>query len=210
MQGIGYELNEASAKINQEENAVWCKRGAFEVRCKDFLHDVVGRYVDLVFSHNVIEHLTEKERFVYFDKAKQLLTAKGKIITVVPAGREFWGIEDEIAGHILRFEREDIETICKEHGLRLVHLAYLTYPLSNWLKPLGDRLIRKSESGKLSLTAHERTIASSNRGVEMKTQFHPLWGLVLNKVVLAPFILLQWLNIRNRKGMSLYFELEKI
>lgn len=69
----------------------------------------------------VIEHLNELERDKYFEKCKSFLNPGGVIICLVPSLMRNWGVEDEIAGHILRFEPPDVHRITSKHVLELAH-----------------------------------------------------------------------------------------
>jgi hypothetical protein len=52
----------------------------------------------------------------------------------------------------------------------------------------------------------ERTRLSGNREVPFKTTFPQLLKILLNETVMYPFHLLQKLNARNGKSMTIYAE----
>lgn len=58
---------------------------------------------------------------------------------------KYWNIEDEIAGHMKRYEIKDIQDLTKKYKLKINHLASLNYPLSNWLFSLSNYIIRIKE-----------------------------------------------------------------
>ncbi len=207
--GHAYELNPESVKVNKEENHYWIESGKYCIHNENFLTGTIEGHCDVIFSHNVIEHLSDAELAQYFEKAKSIMNKGGRIISVVPAGMQYWGIEDEIAGHMKRYTIDDVREICQRHNFQIADLVYLTYPLSNMLKPLGDWLIRKNESVLLSAGQKEKTVNSSLRQVEMKTEFNGFFRIIINEIFLFPFIILQSLNKKNTNSMTMYFELEE-
>jgi len=94
---------------------------------------------------------------------------------------EYWGIEDEIAGHFKRYTFDCFDQIAKQHSLKLKHIAGLTFPLSNILFPLSNYLVSKHESKKLSLSKQEQTVLSGNRKRENENKFPCFFGIFLNK-----------------------------
>jgi hypothetical protein len=93
--------------------------------------------------------------------------------------------------------------------LNVNHIAGLTYPLSNWLFKLSNRIIQSKESDKLKLSEQDRTVYTGNRELNYKTQFPAIFNVILNPIVLYPLYLLQKLNLKQRNAMVLYMELTK-
>ncbi len=209
MQGIGIDLNISACEHNQQYNAQYLSTKKYEVICDDFLHHHFSLTFDCIISYMVIEHLNFEERKKFIDKAKELLNPEGLMIFQVPAGMKYWNIEDEVAGHIIRYEKKDIENILNLHQLCLHHLAWLNYPLSNWLFGWSNFLIKKQEARKLNLSMQERTIESGHRKVKYKTTFPKIFNLLLNPVVLYPFHLLQKLFCKQQNALILYMEFTK-
>ena len=137
------------------------------------------------------------------------LSRGGRGILFVPGCPDYWGMEDEIAGHLRRYTFDSLREAIEAHGLRLEHMAGLTYPLSNLLFPLSEYLVRRAERHKLALSHAERTRASGSRSVPFKTDFPAPLRMVLNEVVLYPLHLLQKLNARNPRSMVLYAEFSR-
>jgi hypothetical protein len=119
-----------------------------------------------------------------------------------------WGIEDEIAGHIKRYEFEDFNEFESLFDLKINHISGLTYPLSNWLIKISNFIINKNESSKLKLSQKERTVYTGNREVSYKTTFPSIFTLILNKYVMWPFHLLQLLFSKNKNSLVIYCELK--
>jgi SAM-dependent methyltransferase len=180
--------------------------GALAVRCTNFIEEEASDSVDLVISCMVMEHLDDQDQSLFWERAAACLREGGLMICLVPASRAHWGIEDEIAGHFRRYDRSQIHDLAEINSYTVSHEACLTYPLSNFLLPLSNFLVRRSEFKKLKLTMDERTRLSGIREVKMKTRFPNIFGIILNRVTLYPFYVLQTLHLRNEKALVLYFE----
>ena len=151
-------------------------------------------------------HLTTDEEASYFERCRTWLGEGGLAVLLVPASPADWGIEDEIAGHRRRYTRERLLARLSELAWAPRHIAGLTYPLSNVLLPASNRLVARAESRKRTLSLRERTRVSGVRGVPLKTDFPRIFGLLLNRVTLYPFHLLQRRNRANDKALVLYAE----
>jgi hypothetical protein len=137
------------------------------------------------------------------------MRAGGRLVFFVPASMKYWGIEDKIAGHILRYEKNDVFDLANKMDLKLSHLAGLTYPLSNFLFRLSNNIIARNESDKLKLSQTERTVYTGNREVNYKTRFPRIFNLILNEYALYPLHVFQKLFIKNKNSMVIYMELTK-
>jgi 2-polyprenyl-3-methyl-5-hydroxy-6-metoxy-1,4-benzoquinol methylase len=205
--GTGFDLNAEACENNRAENAEAVAAGRYTVRCEDFVTAPVTP-ADVIVSSMVIEHLTPTQVRAYFAHCREVLNPSGLIVTIVPASPRHWGIEDDIAGHQKRYTRQDFTEIAAEHQLRVVHVAGLTYPLSNLLLGLSNRLVRRAESGKLTMDAHARTVASGSRHVWGKTEFPDVARYFVNEVTLFPLHLLQYLTRNNQNALVLYAEMQ--
>jgi SAM-dependent methyltransferase len=206
MTGEGIDRNPAACAENEATNHEAVASGRYRIRQDDFF-SVALDAADVVVSSMVIEHLSEPQVDAYFERARALLRPGGCVVTLVPASPAHWGIEDDIAGHQKRYTRACFEDLARRHALALVHEAGLTYPLSNWLLPLSNFLVRRRESSKLSLSADERTVASGKRDVPWKTTFPSAVGLVVNELTMSPFFVAQAFFRDHPHAMVRYAEL---
>jgi SAM-dependent methyltransferase len=204
--GSGYELNSQSVSVAAEINRLAIADGRYRLFEVDWLRSGGGEPVDLIASSMVIEHLDNADERRYFERCRQLLKPSGIGILFVPACPEYWGIEDEIAGHFRRYTFGSLRQRIEESGMSARHVVGLTYPVSNLLYPLSEYLVRRAERHKLELEMQERTRLSGNREVPFKTTFPQLLKILLNETVMYPFHLLQKLNARNGKSMTIYAE----
>ncbi len=206
--GVGIDLNEEACQVNLNLNHQFIEVGKYDVKCISLFHyENTGSVFDLIFSSMVIEHLSPEELTEYFVHCRKLLKKNGLIIEVVPSSMKYWGIEDEIAGHYKRYTQTDFYELAKKEKLNIKFIAGLTYPVSNWLFPLSNRLVKKAEAYKQNLTLQERTILSGHRDVPMKSSFPEWMKIILNPLTLYPlFVLQNW--FRNHKDcMVMYCEM---
>lgn len=208
LSGMCFDLNNDSCLINESYNSLFITQNKFSVLNENLLeYDFGKRKFDVIISSMVIEHLDENSVNRYYEKCKSILKSNGVIITLVPANMDYWGIEDEIAGHFKRYCFDDFKIISKNHSLKIKKIAGLTYPLSNFLFPLSNYFVKKQETAKLSMTKEQQTLLSGNRNVRMKTHFPKLAILFLNEITLFPFYLMQILFKSSNKAMVIYCEL---
>ena len=194
MQGIGMDLNDDACEINRTRNQDFIVQGQYRVLNDDFLK-LSGAQADLILSSHVIEHLPDEVLNDYFAKCKSILNPGGRVVSLVPANQKYWCVEDETAGHYRRFEHEDFRRISEDHGYEVQEIVGLTYPLSNMLFSLGNRLIEKTDGWKRGMTPEEQTLISSTgvKQIMYKTVFPDYFRYLVNEVTMFPFHLLQLL-----------------
>jgi cyclopropane fatty-acyl-phospholipid synthase-like methyltransferase len=105
--GVGYEPGPGAGRA-RERNARAIAERRYELREADWLAAAPDERADLVISSMVIEHLSEAHEALHYDRARGALEAGGRTIVLVPGSRRQWGIEDEVAGHQRRYERDGL------------------------------------------------------------------------------------------------------
>jgi SAM-dependent methyltransferase len=162
--------------------------------------------VDLIISCMVLEHLDEEGQRAFMRNSAMWLRQGGTMITLVPGSPAHWGIEDDIAGHFRRYTRASIRELGADTGWNVIHMAGLTFPISNWLLPISNYLVNRSEGSKLMLSPLERTKESGRRNVFFKTSFPPVLALLINRITLFPLHLLQKFFAASEEALVIYFE----
>ena len=165
---------------------------------------------DLVISCMVMEHLDDNLQAAYMQMSESRLKKEGVMIGLVPSSPKHWGIEDDIAGHCRRYTRNSVETLVTSSGWKLLHVAGLTFPISNFLLPISNFLVNRSERSKLDLSPLERTRHSGRRQVKFKTYFPAILGLLLNEFTMYPMFILQKLFTKSEGALVLYFEAQPL
>ncbi len=210
LDGIGIDLNLSACTNNKQKNIKFIRENKYTVLNEDFFEKNFVQKFDIIISYMVIEHMNVNEQQKFFEKVKNLLSPNGVIIIQVPANNKFWNIEDETAGHQLRFEQKDIYDLCYRHHLVLHHFVGLNYPLSNWLFSISNYLIKKQEKEILNLSEKERTIYTGNRQVKFKTTFPKFLNIILNPVFLYPFHICQKIFLKNYDNSLIFYAEFKI
>jgi hypothetical protein len=132
----------------------------------------------------VAEHIADDVSFVR--TLSSFVRPGGQVIVGVPGRRDRWGYEDEVAGHLRRYERQDLRHLLQAAGLDDVEVWSVSVPVANVLFHLGNRLVRRATTGESeAATPAEQTATSGIREIPWKTVF-PRWcGLLLNRYTLA-------------------------
>lgn len=198
--GTAYELSEHSAQIAKRRNP------ELDVRNSDWLASPPDQPADLVISSMVIEHLPHADEAAFLERARTALRPDGRLVLLVPASPRHWGVEDDIAGHERRYTRARLRGRLEELGWVVDHMAGLTYPLSNVLLPISNRLVGRAEASRLELAPMERTARSGHREVQGKTTFPRALSVLLNPVAMYPLHLLQKLFRDADAALVLYVE----
>lgn len=204
--GCAYDLGENTVADLKLRFAAEMSADRIAILHQDFLRSAAQEPADLVISCMVMEHLDDATQVQFMHAASRVLSPNGRMIALVPSSPKHWGIEDDIAGHCRRYSRQDVTRLASDNQWDLLHLAGLTFPISNLLLPVSNFLVRRSESQKLGLSALERTKLSGRRQVKYKTHFPSILGLLLNKYTLYPLHLLQKLFARSDRSLVLLFE----
>jgi len=207
--GVGYDLNIKSVNYLNEFLASYIDQAKYEIFQENFIGTVGKEKLDLIISSMVLEHLSDSEVESYMETAKGLMSEKGRVVFFLPANIHAWGVEDEIAGHFRRYDRESVIALAKHHGLKVSHIAGVTFPVSNILLPLSNYLVARAEGEKKNYSMHDKTVASGIRDVPLKTNFPPIAKAILNEHVMYPLHLLQKAFRHSSKCMVLYSEFTK-
>jgi len=205
--GIAFDLNPETTDKVKSRFKPQVDAQQLSVKNDDFLNNQeLFNSADLIISCMVMEHFDNSSQDLFINHAKKCLTPKGIMIGLVPASPTHWGIEDDIAGHYRRYTVASLIALLNKQHWQSLHIAGLTYPLSNLMLPLSNFLVTRKEKGKLQSSMLERTKLSGNRKVLFKTYFPNFMSLVLNKVTLMPFHLLQKLLSKSSNALVIYFE----
>ncbi len=209
-EGIGVNLNPLACENNRALNQKYVLSSKDCVINGDFLDLPISGSFGIIAACMLIEHLHEEKLALIMSKVSSMLARDGIFMILVPANMKFWSIEDEIAGHVKRYDLHDLWALATSYGLVVTHSAALTYPLSNWLLPLSSYLVRKHEGHLINLSNKARTIHSGNRNVPLKTKVPFPLSILVNPISLYPFYILQHLFRRKyNKCLVLYAELSK-
>lgn len=207
-EGIAFEINSLACQANARRNAGAVADGRYRIINRPFSIESVPAddSSDLIFSCMMLEHLTHEQIREVVAAARRACQPGGVFGAFVPAGMRYWGIEDDVAGHLRRYDLPAILELSYREGLRLRYWSGLTFPISNLLRSVSNRLVAHSESLKLHDSLHQRTVSSGFREVPFKTRFPAWMRWLINETTLRPFDLLQRAFSRSNRSMVLYCE----
>lgn len=212
--GFGVDLNREALKINAAVNKNSIDSGNYYCEQVDFLDEESRNFsgFDLVISVNVIEHLEEQFLSEFLANCQGALSENGTLVIISPGSPKDWGIEDEVCGHVKRYSLKDFDSLGERAGLKVQRVIGATWPLSNILLGISNHIVRRSESQNLKMSRELRTLKSSVRNTEWKTEFPGWTKIIVNKLVLYPFILLQtlfWWHPRSLAIVGVFSKSDK-
>ena len=158
---------------------------------------------DLVISMMILEHIEGDSDFVR--KLVDHLAVGGTLVIAVPGRKKKWTFEDEIVGHVRRYERHELEKLLSGVGIQNVGVWSVGVPTINMLARVRDRMVKimlatfAPPSG-----AREQTEQSGLQQIPFTTLFPKIFQLVLNRWVLWPLFFLQRRFYHSRFGIVLF------
>jgi SAM-dependent methyltransferase len=111
---------------------------------RDAISDWAGSF-DLVVLSEVLEHMQEDDRAL--DSVRQLLGERSWLLLSDPGDPKLWNAEDEQAGHVRRYTREELGRKLTEHGFEIVRMINWGFPVTRWLYLLEVRLFLRGSTG---------------------------------------------------------------
>jgi SAM-dependent methyltransferase len=148
---------------------------------------------DVVIASEVLEH--HDDDLLFLKKLSDRLKPGGHLILTVPAHRDKWGANDDLCGHVRRYERDELRGKIEATGLRAMVLWSYGVPVYNLMKPWYDRAVARQVRGDEG--AEERTRQSGGMkfpGMEK------LFRILFNDITMSPFYLIQRMFFRTDLG----------
>ncbi|PIT92429.1 MAG: hypothetical protein COU08_02440 [Candidatus Harrisonbacteria bacterium CG10_big_fil_rev_8_21_14_0_10_42_17] len=159
----------------------------------DFFEHTPER-ADVITCFEVLEHLEDDTRAVRL--MREWLRDDGYLVITVPAHMRLWGRDDEVYGHVRRYERKKLRNLLESNGFVIYRFASYGYPWLNILKKIRE-LHMKIRPPKF-VDQHSQQMRTQRSGVGFfKSKF---LGLFLNPLTFYPLILFS--NLFNRTDIS--------
>ena len=147
----------------------------------DELPQVGEQRFDAVCAFEVLEHIVDDAGAL--EQWRECLHPDGWLVMSVPAHANQYGPHDELAGHIRRYERAELESRLEKAGFRVVRVSSCGAGLGSVLQRGRDAMARRhARDG----TLEERTSASGRY-----VQPHSASSALACAAITAPFRLLQ-------------------
>lgn len=90
--------------------------------------------VDVFMVFEVIEHI--QSDVAMLKKVRQVIKPGGILVGSVPAYMKKWQSVDDVAGHVRRYERDEIEAKLRQAGFSTVEVMTYGFPVTNLMYPL--------------------------------------------------------------------------
>lgn len=200
--GTGIDFSEKAVQTLSMCMREEISSGLYRIIQADFVEKEFELQADLVFSMMVLEHVESDIQFLL--KMKHMVKPGGKVVIGAPARMDSWGVEDEVSGHLRRYEKKDLQVLFERIGLKEVRVWSVGVPIANFLFGLSNLTISRSHSTvRKHLTNEEQTKLSGLRDVPYKNLF-PRWtSLILNRYAMAPFLFAQRFFFNTDLGLAL-------
>lgn len=155
---------------------------------------------EYLFAFEVIEHI--KDDLEVLKTWHNYLSPTGKILLSVPAHQKKWNATDEWAGHIKRYEKEQLIEVLNNANFEVIHIESYGYPLANIIEPIRakhhrNELNKRAQQKETAISTNNHQSGIS-RNLESKLFF--LLKNPLGKLIMQLFISLQSLFSKTDLG----------
>ena len=100
---------------------------------------------DLVCAFEVLEHIEDDAGALR--QWREHITPAGHLLLSVPAHQERFGAWDTLAGHLRRYDPDDLEGLLEGEGFEVERLEQTGFPLGYLLEGLRHRIAAREASG---------------------------------------------------------------
>lgn len=156
----------------------------------DFLEFDEKEKYDLIIMFEVLEHISQENLVI--ERINYLLKDGGYALISVPSRKKLWDEWDKLAGHVKRYEKEELKQLLQNGGFSIVQFHSYGFPFLNIIK-----VFRKYLTGKKDDT-EDKKVATQKSGLNI-IQI-PIIGMIFNEWTLYPFI--QISKIFNRLDLA--------
>ena len=158
---------------------------------------------DIVIASEVMEHCQDDGLFL--SQLRERLRDGGHLLLTVPAHMKDWGPNDELCGHVRRYEREGLYTNLQTAGFDNIVIYSYGVPIYNIMKPLYEVAIRTEISP--SSAPMEKTAESG--GMWLLNGAGRFFRILFNDMTMYPLYVLQRLFYRTDLGKGYFIAARK-
>lgn len=163
----------------------------------------IAELFDVVIASEVMEHWEDDVAFLHL--LKERLVTNGRLFLTVPAHMDKWGKNDELCGHVRRYDRAELMEKLTVAGFETVEICSYGVPLYNVMKPLYDRAIDKQVHN--AEPVQEKTKQSG--GMWLFTDMSFLFKILFNDITMMPFYVLQQFFFQTDLGNGYFISARK-
>lgn len=123
------------------------------------LKNLGGGDFDIVAAYSVLEHIEDdREMLEYWGS---FVRPGGTLLLSVPAREKYWSSVDDVAGHLRRYEKEELLYLFQKAGMEVETCISIGFPFQVVISRLTDVLVwRKRLRALKGLSNRERTALS--------------------------------------------------
>lgn len=175
------------------------------IRCDSAaLNDFVSHETyDFGCALMVIEHLEDDVGFV--TQLCSNVRRGGLVLIAVPAGVDKWTYEDELVGHLRRYNPETLEAVMRGAGLQAeLNIIGVGFPLLNLTERIRNWILyRNYPRATKQLSLIEKTENSGVWNKRWVNAFPKILGLFINGFTMYPFHFVQQALKEHEKSVVL-------
>ena len=128
----------AKKKVNPDNISIFLSKNIKEKKLRQ----------DLVFALEVLEHIeNDKETLIGW---REYLNGKSKLVISVPSHERKWTRHDLLAGHVRRYERDNLIELFKSAGFIIEKIICYGFPILNIMNVIRGVIARKDPRWHLS------------------------------------------------------------
>ncbi len=181
--------DEVTGKLKKE------KAGNVRFENKEFFEIDTAQEFDLITMFEVLEHIEKDEEALR--KVNELLKTGGMFLCSVPSRAKLWGANDIFAGHIKRYEKEELIGLMNNSGFEIVSFFSYGFPWLNIIKyfrdHLADKRLKKNKE-------RSRVLLTKKSGLNPTAIKMPLLKFLFNKYLL--FFPIKISNLFNKRDLA--------
>lgn len=160
---------------------------------RDLLQDQLTQQFDLILAFEVLEHIEDDT--LALQRIHAALVDDGLFLMSVPAFMHKWQKVDDWAGHVRRYERDELHGKLQQAGLTPVAMWGYGFPVTNLIYPLRQFHYRR---GGAHAPLADRQQATRQSGI--RRAFHAPALAPWIGALMTPFFLLQHLARHTALG----------
>lgn len=155
----------------------------------------------LIMAFEVLEHIEDDVSALQLWRS--WLAPGGKLLMSVPAHQHRWNARDVWAGHVQRYERQQLVRCFNDAGFEVERVECYGFPLANFLERVGNRRYTRHERVESAPTTESRDANTAQSGIDRTsdTKWYPLLRSLPGRAAIAaatyiqrPFLATEWGN----------------
>lgn len=145
----------------------------------------------LLMAFEVLEHIEDDASAVA--RWHTWLAPDAKLILSVPAHQKRWNARDVWAGHVRRYERQELVRIVESAGFIVESVDCYGFPLANILEKIGERRYKKHERVQVDQSVHVRDANTAQSGIDRSAdaKWYPFLRSPLGRIAIWTAMLIQ-------------------